>query len=320
MSDRIFELVHSLNKSEKRYFKQHLKRHSSNFDNTIYARFFDYITRTKQYDRELLLRKCDFIKDSQFQNIRSRLYNLILESLRIFHSGKSVRVAIFQLLISAEVLVRKGLFTHAIQTLTKAEKLANHYEMDSLLEEILRQQEHLVTTRSKQPTHRNDIQRIQLQYKSIIQSRVRINDLRNIKAIGYNVFRIEGRVLRDIEDGEPFKKVLQEFEANHQIDPESFKEVYFYHLEWSNFKRLNGQFKESFNHLEKIESFYNGNPHYKEAYLKEYVRFLAIQVIVSNMLCTFKKSIQIIRKIEQLYTTSQSEAIHVLIFENILFH
>ena len=121
MSDRVFELVHSLNQSEKRYFKQFLKRHSDNLTNNIYANFFDYINITKEYNKGHLLKKCEFIKPAQLQNIRSRLYGLILTSLRNFHSNTSTRTSILQMMINSDLLVEKGIDPSRIEVQSKGE-------------------------------------------------------------------------------------------------------------------------------------------------------------------------------------------------------
>ena len=103
---RLFDLVLSMQTSERRYFKQYLKRHSDNSKETIYARFFDYIVKYKTYDKDHIFKKCSFIQPTQFQNIQSRLYNYILESLRAFHSTSSFRIQLSELQINAEILER----------------------------------------------------------------------------------------------------------------------------------------------------------------------------------------------------------------------
>lgn len=320
MSDRIFELVHSLNKSEKRYFKQFLKRHSSNIDDTIYARFFDYITRTDTYNKVLLLKKCPFIKTAQLQNIRFRLYNLILDSLRGFYSGKSIRIQIYQMIISAEILVSKGLFVQAVKKLEKAEKLAYYNELDGLLKDILGELEHLVTTRLKNKTHKKEIIEIQQKYKASVLFHEKVNALVNLRAEGYNLFRAEGRLLRNRSDGENYFELIKKFDNTFELNENSFKETFNYYNEASTAVRFQGFFKESYAFLEKIEQFCLIHEHYKIVYFKEYIRFLSHKVIVSNMLKDFDNSLKILKEINLYYEKAESKEIQILIFENVIFH
>jgi hypothetical protein len=55
-SDTLFQLIHSLEKSEKRNFKLYIKRNSSKDDLKI-IQLFDAMDKLSEYDEKLLLKK-----------------------------------------------------------------------------------------------------------------------------------------------------------------------------------------------------------------------------------------------------------------------
>ena len=55
LSDTLFQLIHSLEKSEKRHFKLYIKRSSSKEDLKI-VRLFDAMEKLSDYDEKFLLK------------------------------------------------------------------------------------------------------------------------------------------------------------------------------------------------------------------------------------------------------------------------
>ena len=55
-ADTLFQLVHSLEKSEKRAFKLYIKRNSAKEDLKI-IQLFDALDKLQEYDEKLLLKK-----------------------------------------------------------------------------------------------------------------------------------------------------------------------------------------------------------------------------------------------------------------------
>src|SRR5687768_16320896 len=89
-SDQLHKLNWSLSPAEIRYFKIFSSRHYPAKE-TNYVKLFDAIASQKEYDEEKILgqfKKEKFIK--LFSISKARLYESILRSLDIFHSGSSV--------------------------------------------------------------------------------------------------------------------------------------------------------------------------------------------------------------------------------------
>lgn len=135
ISDDLFVLIKSLSKSEKRYFKIFTKGHG-NTEEFTYLKLFDLMDKQKTYDENELISELKKIKPEHFSAAKNFLYNLILKSLHLFHSDKSINSRILELLHHAEILHKKGLDTLVQKTIDKAKKIAKQYEKHNILLEL----------------------------------------------------------------------------------------------------------------------------------------------------------------------------------------
>src|SRR3954465_12764953 len=88
-SDILFQLVHSLEKAEKRHFKLYIKRSSAKEDLKI-VRLFDALDHQDIYDEKLLLKRLPGTEKRQLYNLKTHLYGEILASLRLLKSADSI--------------------------------------------------------------------------------------------------------------------------------------------------------------------------------------------------------------------------------------
>lgn len=122
-SDSLFQLVQSLEKSEKRNFKLYIKRSSGNEDLKI-IELFDALDKLKEYDEAVLLKKLPSIKKPQLSNIKVHLYKQLLASLRLLKSADSIDLQLNEQFDYAHILYKKGLFSQSLKILEKAKETA----------------------------------------------------------------------------------------------------------------------------------------------------------------------------------------------------
>ncbi len=120
-TDELFQLIQSLNKSEKRLFKLHVKRISGSDDLKILA-LFDALDCMAEYDEERLLRKNPSIQKQQLSNMKAYLYKQILSSLT--HSSPDIETQLSEQIIYARLLYNKGLYMQALKILDKVKASA----------------------------------------------------------------------------------------------------------------------------------------------------------------------------------------------------
>lgn len=134
-SNELFDLIRSLTKSEKRFFKLHSALQSGEKN---YLRIFDAIDKQKEYDEAAI--KKQFTKETfirHFPSEKNHLYKLILKALRAYHADSSVSGILKQHINNIEILFGKALHEEATKVLQRAKHIAKEHERLYLWFELL---------------------------------------------------------------------------------------------------------------------------------------------------------------------------------------
>ncbi|HYF29642.1 MAG TPA: hypothetical protein VD993_00835 [Chitinophagaceae bacterium] len=134
--DILFQLVHSLEKAEKRHFKLYIKRSSSR-DNLKIVRLFDAIDKLKEYDEKQLLKKLNGIQKPQLANLKTHLYKQLLASLRLLKSTDSMDLQLNEQFDYAHILYKKGLFQQSLRILERAKDIARTHQKYNFLTQLI---------------------------------------------------------------------------------------------------------------------------------------------------------------------------------------
>ncbi len=135
-TDTLFQLICSLEKSEKRHFKLFIKRSSGNADLKV-VELFDALDKMVEYDETILLKKLSSIKKPQLANVKVHLYKQLLASLRLLKSTDSVDLQLNEQFDYAHIMYKKGLFTQSLKILDKAKQTAKaNHKTNFLLQAI----------------------------------------------------------------------------------------------------------------------------------------------------------------------------------------
>ena len=151
-TDALFQLVKSLEKSEKRNFKLFVKRNSS-AENLKTIELFDALDKMGDYDEKQLLKKTKGIKKQQLSNIRAHLYKQLLASLRIIRDENNIDIQLHEQMDHARILYNKGLYLQSLKLLEKLKEMAKAYHQLTYFQQALffeKKIETLYITRSMQ--------------------------------------------------------------------------------------------------------------------------------------------------------------------------
>src|SRR3954469_18002739 len=151
-SDTLFQLIHSLEKSEKRNFKLYIKRSSAKEDLKI-IQLFDAIDKLSEYDEKVLLKKLPSIEKPQLSNLKIHLYKQVLASLRLLKTAENIDLQLHEQLDYARILYNKGLYLQSLKILDKIKELARSFNQDSFLIQVISLEKKIETlhiTRSMQ--------------------------------------------------------------------------------------------------------------------------------------------------------------------------
>jgi tetratricopeptide (TPR) repeat protein len=125
-STELHDLIKSLTKSEKRFFKLHSSLQAGDKN---YLRLFEAVDRQKTYDEEAI--KKQFAKETFIKHLpseKNHLYKLVLKALRAYHAESSVSGLLKQEIKNIEILYDKALYAECNKLLHRAKKMAQDNE------------------------------------------------------------------------------------------------------------------------------------------------------------------------------------------------
>ncbi len=196
-SDALFQLVHSMEKSEKRNFKLYIKRNSSK-ENLKIVQLFDAIDKLEEYNEKILLKKLSSTEKPQLANLKTHLYKQLLASLRLLKTSDNIDLQLHEQLDYARILYNKGLYLQSLKILDKLKELAKAYNQDSFLIQVISLEKKIETlhiTRSMQ----DRAERLTAEATEISDRRIIITKLSNLALQLYSWYIKNGHA-RNIED------------------------------------------------------------------------------------------------------------------------
>lgn len=135
-TDALFQLIHTLEKSEKRNFKLYVTRNTASDDLKI-IQLFDALDKMSEYDEELLLKRNPSIKKQQLSNIKAHLYKQLLASLRLLKTNDNLHLQLNEQLDYARLLYNKGLYLQSLKLLEKLKETAKEHDQVNFLMQAL---------------------------------------------------------------------------------------------------------------------------------------------------------------------------------------
>ncbi|MEO8771293.1 MAG: hypothetical protein ABI402_14455 [Ferruginibacter sp.] len=219
-TDILFQLIHSLEKSEKRNFKLYIQRNSGNKDLKI-IELFDALEKMNEYDEQLLLKRLSSIKKPQLSNTKAHLYKQLLASLRLIKTQESIDLQLHEQLDYARILYNKGLYLQSLKILEKAKELAINYNQDSFLIQVIsleKKIEILHITRSMQ----DRADRLSMEADDINEKRSMITKLSNLALQLYSWYIKNGHARNEKDEAG-----IKSFFKTH-MPKEAYKQTAFY--------------------------------------------------------------------------------------------
>jgi hypothetical protein len=204
-TDALFQLIKSLEKSEKRNFKLFVKRNSASETLKI-IQLFDALDKMNEYDEGVLLRKNTSISKQQLSNIKSHLYRQILSSLRIIKDEDNIDIQLHEQMDHARILYNKGLYLQSLKVLDRMKEMAKAYNQLTYLQQVLffeKKIEALFITRSMQ----NRAEQLSLESDTVNAQLSLVNTLSNLSLQLYSWYIQHGHA-RNKRDEEELKNIL----------------------------------------------------------------------------------------------------------------
>jgi tetratricopeptide (TPR) repeat protein len=296
-SEELFDLIKSLTKSEKRFFKLSSSLQSGSKN---YLKIFTAIDKQSAYDEDAL--KLEFKKETfikHFPSEKNHLYKLILKSLRAYHSDNSVSSILKQEIKNIEILYMKSLYKECNKFLERAKKLAITHEKFYYLYELLSWEKTLLEEAYEEGEFTADLDQLISDEKNVIEK------LRNLA--GYHVlyskinylFRSGGYSRNDRD-----RKIVEEI-SNHPLIKEkntalsSRAATICYYIQ-GFCAMANRDWARSKEKFQKVIDIFDKNVLIKNDIPKRYISGMSNLVKCETELGNFKAAQDMMKKIDAL--------------------
>ena len=296
----VYELIKAMNMSEKRQFKIYGSRHVIDGENK-YIVVFDILDKMETYNADELTSVLKSLnkETTYYKADMNYLYQLILKSLVLFHSGKSAQIILNESISVIEILYYKGLFAQCMKEIYKAAAIARNTELYSSLLKII-QYEKLVCNHL--PAHKRTESEIicdMAEINKTLQVILEYYDLYN-KA---NQIRIEAAKTRNLKEIRAFDKLMKHPLLEQENKASSIDGKIKYYQIYAMWCYVHGNKKEELQHNKKIIALFENHPLYKEEHLVEYVNTYARIISISKDMQDrlFYRELQNVRNIS-IYT------------------
>jgi hypothetical protein len=126
--EHLFDLIHSMNRTEKGYFKKMYAEKGLARPNR-YLELFDLIDRQKSYNEKPIADH--FYKQKVFKQLsvaKNYLASMLKKSLRAYNSKNSVNIELNERMINVEILFNKGLYPAVGKEIRKVEQMIDEHE------------------------------------------------------------------------------------------------------------------------------------------------------------------------------------------------
>jgi len=301
-SDTLFQLIHSLEKSEKRHFKLYIKRSSTKEDLKI-VQLFDALDKLSDYDEKLLLKKLPGIEKPQLSNLKTHLYKQILASLRLLKSADSIDLQLNEMFDYAHILYKKGLFQQSLKLLERAKETAKANQKFNFLVQVLALEKRIETLHI---THSMQMRAEQLSAESLeVIGRIdMVARLSNLALQVYSWYIKNGHARNEKDEGR-LKAFLQE-----QLPAEAWEQTGFYErmylyqiYVWYAFIRQD--FLMYYRYSEKWVDLFTGQPLMIRVETSHYIKGLHNLLNAHFDLRNYQKFEMTLRQFEQFALTDR---------------
>ena len=219
-SDTLFQLIHSLEKSEKRHFKLYIKRSSAKEDLKI-IQLFDALDKMHDYDEKALLKKLPGIEKPQLSNLKTHLYKQLLASLRLLKRTENIDLELNEQLDYARILYYKGLYIQSLKILDKVKEQAHLYHQDTILIQVISLEKKIETLHISRGMQ-DKADHLAIEANEVHERRKMITQLSNLAMQLFSWYIKNGHA-RNEKDESGVKQFLQ-----NQLPPNANEQTGFY--------------------------------------------------------------------------------------------
>jgi hypothetical protein len=302
-SPELFDLIQSLTKSEKRFFKLQSALQAGDKN---YLKIFDAIERMKSYDErslKMLFHGERFIK--HLPSEKNHLYKLILRSLRSYHAETTVDGSLRQEIKNVEILYMKGLHAEAMKLLHRSKKIAHTHEMFHHVLELIHW-EKTILEETYENGNFNDVDGIIREEQEVLNRMTNLSEYHVLYSKINYLFR-SGGFSRTDED----RAMMNEIGAHPLIVGKntalSVRAASICYYTQGFCQLASGSTEEALVRFKRVKDLLDQQPHIREDLMKRYVRSIARMIECSISLGQLNEVPVLLNLLEDLSRTSSPD-------------
>ncbi|MEO9967699.1 MAG: hypothetical protein ABJF11_18030 [Reichenbachiella sp.] len=282
-SDALFQLIKSLKKSEKRYFKLHMARAE---DKKI-SRLFTLIDAQRSFNDQEILETDSTLKPTQLSNLKAHLYTKILNALRDYNSNTLPNIKIRDMIDHAEILFNKGLYRQCAEVIRKVKKIAiKSGNLEMQLEILKWEKQVLFHTSGRENRERtNEI------IADVQQVNNRINNINSFSNLQVKLQSLYQKIgfIRNESD---YNKIQNVFAASLPVFVEeelsNSEKISLYNLYVGYYFFLQ-DFEQGYSYARKLVNLFNENKALIQSMLESYIGSLNHLLIAQNKMLKYRE-------------------------------
>ena len=293
-SKTLYDLVKSLNKNEKRYFKIVVSNSKESDDKKI-VQLFDHISALEKFEDEDVFNKIPHLKATQLSNLKAYLFEKILQVLRAYHASKIKDIQIREQIDFAQILFERRLYSQAKRCMDKAKKMAETNMNLELQLEILKMEKNAVLQNMGDLD--NNVDQLVAEVQLLNGQINNINTFTNL-SIQLNSYYTRLGFIRDEQDDHRIKDF---FKTNIS----TYNEQRLTTIELLNLYRLYigyyfflQDFELGYIYSKKLESTFEASPTLIESMPDDYIKSLNNLLIAQNKLFKYHEFVETNKKLQ----------------------
>ena len=268
-TDALFQLLKSLEKSEKRNFKLYVTRNSSSEELKV-VQLFDALDKMDDYDEAVLLKKNPEIKKQQLSNLKAHLYKQVLSSLRLINDESNIDIVLHEQMDHARILYNKGLYLQSLKVLDKLKEQAKAKNQFTYLQQALffeKNIESLYITRSMQ----DRAEQLSKEATEISESLMLVSQLSNLSLQLYSLYIKHGHARNEKEDNEVQQDFKERLGDKAALCKSFYEKLYLYQCYcWASFIRQD--FLQYYRYTQKWVNLFEEEPYMIEIETGHYIK------------------------------------------------
>jgi hypothetical protein len=269
-SDDLFCLIHSLSKSEKRYFKLFSSRIQGSEERKS-IKLFNFLDKQETYDENLLLSKEKSIQQLQLSNLKAHLYKQLLICLKLCNSLGAIDILIREQIDYALLLYNKCLYSQCVKIIDKAKKMALKNDRSLLLLNIL-ELEKLVITKTITLNNEKRVNTIITETETVSKTIKNINDFSNL-SLKLNALYTKIGFIRNKSDLQKVQRLFKTSLPATIIESKlSFQEKLYLYYSYVGYYFFIQDIKNGYAYAKKWVALFDEHPEMRLPKLELYIK------------------------------------------------